>query len=584
MNLKQINTKVILPSSLIALSSLTAAAANERSNVIFILVDDLSYFATSPYGAKSVNSSHFKDAPIKTPNMQRLANEGVMCTHGYAHALSEATRVALMTGMNGGRNFLQCKSLHHSQITFGDAFKREGYATGMYGKWKQTRGTKNIPGVRYISEFGWDDYACFDVVDEGQRYINPEMVVNDKSVSYKGRTDLDPHTNRRWYGPDIFNRKALEFIETNKDKPFFLYYSMVLIHDEHKPTPDTKPYSVFDTTSEAKKNDLREYFPDMIEYTDKLIGKVIDKVEDLGLRENTLIVVMGDNGSKEFVRFTLEDGSLHYGSKGHTRYGGEQIPLIFSKPGTIPCGENKVREYTPTVDLTDIYPTIMNSCGLDVPNAEEIDGVSFWKQLTAKSSKAHRECIYKWYNGNNSQKDLETALRYAQTSDFKYYAPHDVYPQGRFFDLRTDSLEHAGAKGRKMGWMNYWYSGLDLDKLTPEQAKAYKMLKAEVERNNYVAVERIAIAKAPKKLAVGKVFHLEHSVIPRNATRIAVIWNSSNPEVVSVNKFGEITTHSKGEATITLYSWDDAWPVANGPKTGGYLKDGIKDSVKIIVE
>ncbi len=581
--------KFMMPAcvALSSVSGLYAAAAQStaddtKTNVVFILVDDLSYFATNPYGAVSVTSSqgHFTDAPITTPNMSRLADEGIVCNHAYAHALSEATRVALMTGMNNGRNFLECKSLHDSQITFGDVFQREGYSTAIYGKWKQTRGTDVVPAVRYLSEFGWDDYACFDVVGEGQRYMNPELVINGESVSYKGRTDVDPETGRRWYGPDIFNRKALQFIESNKDNPFFLYYSMVLIHDEHRPTPDSMPHSVFDNDDESKENDQRQYYPDMIAYTDKLIGKVIDKVDELGLRDNTLIVVMGDNGSKEFVTFKMEDGTLHQGAKGHTRYGGEQVPLIFSMPTKIPSQ----RTYDPAVDLTDIYPTIMEAAGFDAPNEDKIDGVSFWDQLLGEESEPHRDCIYKWYNGNTSQKELGLVARYAQTPDFKYYAPHDIYPEGRFFDLRTDPLEHAGEKGRKMGWENYWYSGLDIKTLTPEQRAAYKLLKAETEKQEYVAVKKISIDDAPKSMRVGESEELDHKVSPSNATRNGVVWESSDPSVVSVNKFGDITAHKAGSATISLYSWDDAWPVANGRAKGGFLRSGMCDKVTITVE
>ena len=128
-----------------------------------------------------------------------------------------------------------------------------------------------------------------------QRHINPDLVINDEVVDYRKRTDLDPETGRRWFGPDIFNRKALQFIEKNQENPFFLYYPMVMIHDDHKATPDTMPHSIFDEADESQKNDMRDYLPDMIRYTDKLIGRVVDKIDELGLRENTLIMVMGDN-------------------------------------------------------------------------------------------------------------------------------------------------------------------------------------------------------------------------------------------------------------------------------------------------
>ncbi|WP_155949215.1 sulfatase-like hydrolase/transferase [Gayadomonas joobiniege] len=225
---------------------------NKRSeqppNVVLILIDDLNHFGFTTYGANILRSTHkqFGDRKFSTPNIDKLATTGVRVERAYTHPLCENTRVALMSGKQNNRNFIQPKALHHSDITIGDLFKRAGYVTGMYGKWKQTRGTKNIHAKDYISEFGWDDYATFDVVDAGQRFINPNLVINGKIVNYKGRKDVDPATGRRWYGPDIFNRKVLNFIEKNAAKPFLLYYPMALVHSEHKPTPDTKPNSIFD--------------------------------------------------------------------------------------------------------------------------------------------------------------------------------------------------------------------------------------------------------------------------------------------------------------------------------------------------
>ncbi len=594
MNIKAI---AMVGASALAATPATSLAAQSRDkdkpNVIFILIDDVSHFATSTYGAKEVSTKNARYStpkefkPINTPNLDRLAREGVVCNHAYAHALSEPTRIALMTGMHGGRNFLTPKALHESQITFSDVFKREGYATAMYGKWKQTRGTSEIPGKDYISTFGWDDYACFDVVKEAQRYINPDLVVNDKVVTYHGRTDLDPKTGRRWYGPDIFNDKALSFIEQHKDEPFFLYYPMVLIHSEHRPTPDSTDRELFDTMPEGHKDfNSLTYITDMISYADKMTGRVIDKLEELNLREDTLIVVMGDNGSTG-VAFNMIDGTVHIGGKGRTNYAGEQVPLIFSRPGTIPAsGGDKTKGYAPVVDLTDIYPTIIKASGLEVPNEEQIDGVSLWDQLTGKSSKPHRDILYKWYLGNRAQTDDELLARYSQNKDYKYYAPSKAFPEGRFFDLKLDPLEEGGTEGpvvSKMGTSYRWHGGLDISKLNKEQRAAYEILRADTERYAYRKVESIAITSAPKKMRVNEMMQLKHKVTPATATRNGVVWESSDKSVASVNKFGEVTAHKAGEVTINLYSWDDAWPVATGAK-GGYKRDGMKSSITIKVQ
>ncbi|GAF02688.1 arylsulfatase precursor [Saccharicrinis fermentans DSM 9555 = JCM 21142] len=299
-------------------------AESTKPNVVLILIDDLSHYGITAYGAHKVSSllGDFENEPISTPNVDRLAETGLMCTNAFAYPLCEPSRIALMSGKYNQRNFLRCKAQHSSDITFGDVFQQQGYATGLFGKWKQSRGTKEIPGKDYIFEFGWDEFCAFDVVTEGKRFINPNLIINGEIHDYQLRTDLDPMTGRRWYGPDICNRYALRFIEKNKDKPFFLYYPMLLVHDEHQPTPDTRPKELFDTFDEgrnahnSKKGDDKKYFPDMISYMDKLIGKVVAKLDELHLRENTLIVVMGDNGTKECFAHVFSDGKIYQEERG----------------------------------------------------------------------------------------------------------------------------------------------------------------------------------------------------------------------------------------------------------------------------
>lgn len=562
------------------------AASNETTqpNIIFILLDDVSSFTLPSYGMESISiagkaAEDVNRERVVMPNIDILAQQGILCTHAYAHALSEATRVALMTGMNNGRNFLAPKALHESQITFGDVFKLNGYATGMYGKWKQSRGTKENPPEQHISSFGWDDYACFDMITEGQRYINPNLVINDEETNYCGSVEVDPTTGRRYYGPDIFNYRALEFIEKNRDQPFFLYYPLALIHTEIKPTPDSED-GTFDTVGEDIKVTDDKYYPDMLRYADKMVGRVIKKVEELGLRENTLIVLMGDNGSQGHL-FHMEDGSIHRGGKGSTNYAGEQVPLIFSMPGTIAEGE----KYETVVDVTDIYPTIIEASGNEIPNAEKIDGKSVWGQLTGAENEPHRECVYKWYNRNSPWDNDDYKVRYAYTKDFKYYGAHDIYPEGRFFDLRLDPLERFGKQNERLiGYNKWWMSGINLDQLTSEQQKAYEMLKAVVEENEYTKVESVEIGTTPKAIKVGESVAVTHSVIPSNATINGVVWESSDPSIATVDKFGVVRGVKKGEVTINLYSWDDARPLANGVKTGGYQRDGIKDQYVIKIK
>jgi arylsulfatase A-like enzyme len=430
------------------LTSVAALAGDPRPNVVFILIDDLSHYGITAYGANKINSvqGFFKDVSFETPRIDSLAKDGLRCDYAYAYPLCEPSRIALMTGMNNGRNYHQPKAQHASDITFGDLFQRAGYETCIVGKWKQTRGTREVRGTDYLFEFGWDEFCCFDVTTEGYRMIDPDIVENGRYGKYKG---IDPITKRRYYGPDIFNRYACEFIERKKDAPFFLYYSMVLMHDEHTPTPDTQPPEVFDQHDITRRTDYghmlgddRRYFPDMLTYMDKMVGQLLDKLEEEGLADSTLVVVMGDNGTKEAFSHTLPDGRVFLGDKGSSKEGGLHVPLLLRSPGKIPAGKT----YDGLVNLTDLLPTLCEAADIKHPYPESLDGISFWPQATGQSSAAHRETIYTWYNGNQSSTNTANLLEYAFTKEFKRYAPTAIHPKGRFFDLRTDLFEQEGPK------------------------------------------------------------------------------------------------------------------------------------------
>ncbi|MCF2947098.1 sulfatase-like hydrolase/transferase [Paraglaciecola aquimarina] len=566
-------------------------SAHDKTNVVLILIDDLSHYGVTAYGANRLHSydNEFTNKVFSTPNIDELAKGGLRVDRAFAYPICENTRIALMSGKNNDRNYLKPKSQHASDITFGDAFKRAGYATGLFGKWKQTRGTKEIHGKDYISEFGWDDYAAFDVVDQGQRFINPNLVINGEVLNYNGRTDLDPETGRRWYGPDIVNRQALRFIENNQDKPFFLYYPMILVHDDHKPTPDTKPNSIFDQFPEVaqynnKGGDDRQYFPDMIEYMDKLIGKVVNKLEQQGLRENTLIVVMGDNGTKETFGHVLADGSIYPGRKGGNADNGLHVPLVLNYPKQIPANsDGSYRTYDGLVNLTDVYPTIAQAAGVPMPNAEQVDGISFWPQAQGEEGEP-RKHIYTWFIGNNTYKDVDDlGIIYAFNKDFKRYAPSKEFPSGRFFDLRTDRLERVGDKVVEAKWGIKRFSGLPLESLTAEQKQGYEYLGKVLKQNELVPVTNLRISAPHKSLTEGGSMQLSSHVLPINAKRQGVVWSSSDPSIVSVDKFGEVTGHKKGQAKISIHSWHDAYPLsANRAPT--YFKDGLSASIKLEVK
>ena len=583
-------SKYLLNAAFAVLISALPLHGDKRPNVVFILIDDISHYGVSAYGAKQLNSTEgfFESVPVATPEIDRLANEGVLAKNAYAYAICEPTRIALMTGMNNHRNFVQAKALHESHITFGDLFKRAGYTTGIAGKWKQSRGSSTIPGDAYVDQFGWDYIHCFDLLYEGPRHIDPNFVINGKINWYKG---LNPETKRRYYGPELVNRFALDFIEKHQDEPFFLYYPMLLVHDEHTPTPDTQPYEHYDNfevmihtgikadnSFGAFKGDDRRFYPDMVAYMDKMIGNVTDQLDRLGLREKTLLIVMGDNGTKAAFSYTLEDGSVFIGAKGQSKVNGLQVPLILSYPGSIAAGST----YDGLINLTDLLPTLCELADINIPHKEEIDGISFWPQVTGNQNEAHRENLYTWYNANRAMADQSKLITYAQEIGFKRYGPDTNYPMGRFFDLRTDPFERAGAQKVKFDWNNWHHSGLDISKLTEVQRAAYDRLGEVLESNAYRPVSAVKIVAPTSRLKIDESIALQKLISPQNASMRSVIWESSDPTVAMVDKFGNVTARQPGVVTISLYSWDDERPVADG-KNAVLTRSGLSDQITLSV-
>lgn len=572
----------------------TAPAADiAHTNIVVILIDDLSHYGMSTYGGRFMrsNDGSFADVPISTPNIDQLARTGLRADYAYTHPLCENTRIALLTGQGNERNFLYRKSQHHSDIMFSDVFKRAGYKTGLFGKWKQTRGTPDIPAKDYLFEFGWDEYVAFDVVEQGQRFINPNLVINGEVVNRMGSKALDPETGRRPYGPDIFNREALSFIERHQDQPFLLYYPLALVHDDHKPTPDTQPPELFDNVDEADHNrdghtgDDPKYIGDMIAYTDKLIGQVVSKLDALGLRENTLIVVMGDNGTKEIFTQVLADGSTFPGGKGRSTDAGMHVGLVLNQPGTIPAGQDGVRTYDGMIFVTDIFRTITDAAGITIPEDHPVDSVSFWPQATGRIETPPRDHIYSWYIANTHYTDTDNPMqeRFVFNKDFKRFAPNVSFPEGRFFDTRIDPFERTGDDHVTLNFGMQRFSGFDTETLTPEQNAAYEALGTLLDDYAYVPATGLQISAPQASIETGETIHLRHQVQPDNATRKGVLWVSSDPEIAVMNKFGEARGVAPGTVTITAYAWDDAQPMATG-EAPEYLTTGLQDQLRLTVK
>jgi arylsulfatase A len=227
---------------------------------------------------------------------------------------------------------------------------------------------------------------------------------------------------RKQYGPDIACDFICDFMGRNKDKSFLVYYPMILTHSPFVPTPDSSNWGA--GGRKARKSNPK-YFGDMVAYTDKLVGRIIARLEELGLRERTLVLFTGDNGTNRKV-VSMMNGRKVAGGKGSMTDAGTRVPLIANWPGVIPRGST----CNDLVDFSDFLPTMCEVAGTSAPASLRLDGQSFLPQLKGQKGKP-REWIYCWF----SRSGEPPAKEWARTQHYK------LYRTGKFYDIRKDVLE-----------------------------------------------------------------------------------------------------------------------------------------------
>jgi len=380
-------------------SSARAATSATPPNIVLILADDLGYETIGANGGTS----------YRTPALDRLAATGARFTQCYAQPLCTPTRAQLMTGQSNVRNYINFGRIDPTITTFGHHFQRAGYRTGIAGKW-QLGQDKNLPQA-----LGFHEAYLWQHTRRPPRYANPGLEHNGVALDFtKGE-----------YGPDLVHAFVHDFVTRHKDEPFFLYYPMMLTHSPYQPTPDSKTWDPKAIGEQVNQDD--KHFGDMVVYMDKLVGQLVAHLESLHLRERTLILFVGDNGTGRGTR-SMFQGREYVGGKGTTTDAGMHVPLIANWPGRVVagtvCGD--------LVDTTDFLPTICAAAGLAVPPTPVLDGHSFWPQLCGEKGQP-REWLYSWYSPRQNN-DLSAR-------EFAFTARHKLYRSGEFYDLERDPGE-----------------------------------------------------------------------------------------------------------------------------------------------
>ena len=377
-------------------------------NVILIMADDLGYETIGAYGGTS----------YQTPEIDRMASNGMRFDHCYAQPLCTPSRIKLMTGIYNVRNYVRFGFLDKSQTTFGHLFRNAGYATCIVGKWQLG---KDPSGPQ---QAGFDNHCLWQIRDgrvdstgRDTRFSKPVLETDGVLKTY---ADTD-------YGPEVVSEYGLDFIEKSHlaGKPFLLYYPMILNHCPFSPTPGSPEWLKDDTAIMTYKGQPH-YFKDMVSEMDNIVGKINQKLEALGIQDNTIIIFTGDNGTDKPI-VSIVDGKEVAGAKGQSTDAGTRVPLIIQWPNVIKANTTN----TDLIDFSDFLPTISEAANIEVSDSLAIDGRSFLPQLRGKVGQ-QRDWVYNWYSRSG---EPSKASVFARTHRYK------LYESGAFFEIPKDYEE-----------------------------------------------------------------------------------------------------------------------------------------------
>ena len=405
-------------------------------NIIYILADDLGYGDLSCYGQEK----------FKTPNIDRLASQGMLFTQHYSGStVCAPSRSALMTGMHTGHTVVRGNKevrpegqhpIPDLTYTLAEAMQKAGYVTGAFGKWGLGfPGSEGDPTSQ-----GFDTFFGYNCQRFGHHYYPRHLWSNRDSIVLHENAG----TNKGLYAPNLIHEKTLAFIETNKDKPFFLYVPSIIPHAElaapeevlkkhrGKYAPE-KAYVGQDDGPDYRngpyesQKETHTAFVAMIDILDTQVGEIMNKVTELGIADNTIIIFTSDNGPHTEggadPEYFNSNGPLK-GTKRDLYEGGVRVPMIVRWPEKISAG-SKTDHISA---FWDVFPTFIDI--VDTEQPENLDGVSFLPTLFDKEGdqKQHEYLYWEFHEKGGRQairKGNWKAVRYNVLKDPE--APIELY-------------------------------------------------------------------------------------------------------------------------------------------------------------
>lgn len=403
--------------------SILPLAAVEKPNILFILADDLGKEWIGCYGAEDV----------KTPHIDALAAGGMKFKNAYSMPQCTPSRVTLMTGTypwrsgwvnhwdvpRWGVGYFDWKQKRNTTVA--KLLKDAGYATSAAGKW-QINDFRIDPQA--MKDHGFDDWLMWTGYETGvkasaNRYADPYINTPKGTEAVIGK-----------FGPDLYADHTIRFMREHKDQPMFLYHALTLPHGPLVPTPD-----------EPNVESSLDRHKAMVRYMDKLIGRLVAALDELGLRERTIIIFTTDNGSTHGITGRL-NGKEVKGAKMDKVEAGVNCPFIVNAPGMVPAGV----ETDALTDFSDMLPTFVELAGGKIPDDLKIDGVSIASTMMGKTKDSGREWIMALGHGDAKLDEKgvrgahDFASRVIRDKQFKVWVPEEKKIT-RLHDLSMDPAE-----------------------------------------------------------------------------------------------------------------------------------------------
>ena len=403
-----------------AVAPASGQAGPRPPNIIFILADDLGYGDLGCYGQKK----------LKTPNIDRLAAQGLRCTDVYAGStVCAPSRCSLMTGKHMGHATVRGNRspetpLGPLDVTVAEALKQAGYVTAMFGKWGV--GGPVTPGRPNLQ--GFDEFFGYLSQWHAHEHFPAHLWWNEMEYFIAGNRS----GGGKVFSQDLFTDRALEFLDHNREKPFFLYMPYAVPHTNNELGARTGDGMEVPDYGEFGRNDWptpEKGFARQVQYLDRDVGRILDKLAALGIDQNTIVFLSSDNGPHQEgghrVDFFDSNGPL----RGHKRdlyEGGIRVPMLVRWPAQIKPGSVSSEPWA----FWDVLPTCSEIAG--VPPPPGIDGVSFLSALTGKPQRRHDYLYWEFHERGFAQ-----AVRQGKWKGVRLNPGEPI----ELYDLETDLSE-----------------------------------------------------------------------------------------------------------------------------------------------